>query len=547
MKRPARRLSALLALLALAAVLAAPAAAQISTGGGYDDKPVLPQHHEYKHSLRRPFWVTAPNATDTEKVIPHFRAEGGTVPGPAGLTLRLVPAVPRARGLVASTRPLRGAQDGSGVADPAREGGRLDDPTSMLAVSRGWEAVLTMRVTPSPVALAAATGGKIDSNALPGIGMAVWLTSTPIALAAPDARDGVEFGVPKDAYDGLRIAIQPVPSAAFPGRVLISGQVAFQLAGQIVTLGSCTADLRTADSPVTLSIMYVDRDRELSVWVDPSATNKGYTSPCFRRKIELPPRGGYLALSAANGELDRTDDMDVLALDVYALDAPPRPPKTAMSAITYDPAKDGKVDNKTRDHIAEIEALMQKLRAKTDDAALRLAESNAKLNAAMSSSPAAPASPLVPPPTGGAAAATADLSRLESAINRIETQLATLSRAVDSLAAQNRETDRRAESAADRDREWRASLDSRLGLTERALDHRYNEIVALVRQLQGLPESTERLAGHVASVSAKSAESGDGMGWMGMFALMIAAQVAAWCMYAVWRKVRAGKEEKKYL
>ncbi|KAJ3364676.1 hypothetical protein GGF32_001315 [Allomyces javanicus] len=339
----------------------------------------VPAHrrHEYRHSLRRPFNLRLPGTPPgTAGELPHYSVHGSAavLPGDDPRALRVVPGTPLARGLVRSTRAL------------------FDDSAagSQLKAAQGWEMVATLRIDPSDATRAAAAAGHgFGDMPQAGIGAALWVTSTPVEVMTDElAREGVSgaFAVPSP-HDGLRVSLEPVPTRDHPGRVRIAAELSFQVAGQVVDLGACMRDFRDrTGAPPLIAVAY--RVRTLTVHTDLSGTGKQFTSCVSHDHVDLPRRGGFVAVSAQNGKTDRADIVDLYALDVYSLDPPPkmaRKPDPAVnpmnpdlpmvdaSSVSYIPPA---LDQKTVDHIHEIEAKVRALKQQLEDTATAAAANN---------------------------------------------------------------------------------------------------------------------------------------------------------------------------
>ncbi|KAI9224861.1 hypothetical protein BC828DRAFT_279426 [Blastocladiella britannica] len=575
---PLRRLALLALVVALVPLLVSAALPPT--------KPTNPTRHEYRHSLRRPFYVHPPalmangttagsaghhtNPDDAEddpttRVLPYFAPYGAAGPGPADLSLRLVPAVPRARGAVVSTIALR--------PDPslAHDGSALPH-----GVGKGWEVRLAFKMAPNPNALQAAVTGRASSAAVPGVGLAVWLTSIPVSGTGPQASGN--FGAEQVPFDGLQISVMPEPSALHPNRVRIEGLVAFEMAGQKINLGSCVADLRKPDSEAAISILYLDESQELEVWTDATGVHLAPAwEACMRTIIQLPTRGGFLAVTAANGEMDRTDDIDITALDVLAYDPPAKPPraiKTGTSSIKWTPP-----DEKTKEHIHDIEEKVHKLQQDSDNRRLQdaLAKANAKAAGSSDTSAAGPggaASVFSPSPLAGSATA-GTLIGIDAQIKQLSADLAALRAATAASAASSSSNTGSTLSSVVSIAgfnpgdlvSWQRSMDARLDRLESTLSLRHADLLAQLTAIEKAVGATVASAASVAPGTATRDQvdqlhavlreqkqaaidsQKDQIGWLGMFGLSIAAQVIgliAWNIYKAMRGGR-GEEHKKFL
>ncbi|KAJ3375674.1 hypothetical protein GGF31_002878 [Allomyces arbusculus] len=350
----------------------------------------VPAHrrHEYRHSLRRPFNLRVPGTPPSAAgELPHYSVHGtaAVLPGDDPRALRVVPGVPLARGLVRSARAL------------------FDDSTtgSQLRAAQGWEMVAALRIDPSDATRAAAAAGHgLGDMPQAGIGAALWVTSTPVEVMTDElAHEGVAgaFAVPSP-HDGLRVSLEPVPTRDHPGRVRIAAELSFQMAGQVVDLGACMRDFRDrTGAPPLIAVAY--RARTLTVHTDLSGTGKQFTSCVSHDHVDLPRRGGFVAVSAQNGKTDRADIVDLYALDVYSLDPPPKTarkpdpavnpmnpdlPMVDASSVSYIPPA---LDQKTVDHIHEIEAKVRALKQQLEDAATAAAASNRPAPGAAAAAP----------------------------------------------------------------------------------------------------------------------------------------------------------------
>jgi hypothetical protein len=364
-----------------------------------NEKPM--KRFEYKHSLKKPFYIAVYNVTDnthneaeSSKLIPHFTIQGNAGElGPKDASLRLLPPVPRARGLIASSLPLfhggKTTDLGENTENKSPEHTTGDDPTSALDESKGWEINVQFSMESSPGTLSALRNGNVVSGNGQAMGLALMISSTPPKLASKYEK--VEFGLDEGEVDGLLIKVTPMPTTTEPNRVMIEGTLEYPLAKHTVQLGSCYQTLRNHNTPVVLGFSHSRESTPIissglgkfDLWTDLSG-NGNERNECFSQsKVVFATKGEYFAMSAMNGEMDRTDSINIFSVKLYSLDPPARIPKPrfedsassstnggADGSVGASPDSDAQfeIPKSKQEHIDEIEHKVQDIMHKEEQA-----------------------------------------------------------------------------------------------------------------------------------------------------------------------------------
>ncbi|KAF9366877.1 hypothetical protein BGX34_003977 [Mortierella sp. NVP85] len=229
--------------------------------------PAAGRRHDYKQSLKKPFMY--------QGELPFWNHQGSSF---VGLEfIRLAPSVPGLYGSVWRTTPNE---------------------------YKDWEVEFSFKAHGESY-----VGGK---------GLAFWYTKER-------AVDGPIFGS-KDQWTGLGVFMDtsdPANQRITPViyGIMNDGTKNFPAKPTSDSFGGCLRDYKNSPVPVVIRVSYIDKNLKVSV----DTLNRGQKmTTCFEQKdLSLPP-GYYFGFSAEAARIGTPDDHDLISLEVYEVNPPPK-------------------------------------------------------------------------------------------------------------------------------------------------------------------------------------------------------------------------------